>query len=347
MEFEKNPYQQFLSNALAKCIPVNLQIELTKKCNLKCQFCYNEDNTIFIKTDSVIKAIDEATELGSFMLSLTGGEPLLHPDFYKIAEHSKRRGYFLIIQTNGVMINKNVAKKIAKLNPVGVDISLHGANENTHDFITGAKGSFKKTIKAIKNLRKLNCPVRIKVPVTKYNQNELEQIKEIVNKFGCNIVFDPFISPKLNGDVKPLDFKPDFNNLKSYIEYTLTDNEGDIIGFEPRKLDGPLCGMGRTLLAITAEGDVRACMRIPIELGNIYEESIIDTWKNSDKLKELRMIKRGDIISCRGCRLIEYCFICLGLQLLKVNNLETPYKEACENAILRKEFYEEKKIKKN
>lgn len=343
MKIKKNPYQQFLSSALTKCIPINLQIELTKKCNLRCQFCYNEDNAIFIKTDSVIKAIDEAIELGSFMLSLTGGEPLLHPDFYKIAEHSKRKGYFLIIQTNGILINENVAEKIAKLNPVGVDISLHGANEITHDFITAAKGSFKKTIKAIENLRDLSCAVRIKVPITKYNQNELEQIKDLGNKLGCNTVFDPFISPKLSGDIKPLDFKPDFNKLKSYIEYTLMDNEGDIIGFEPRNIDGPLCGMGRTLLAITAEGDARACMRIPIALGNIYNESIIDIWNNSEKLKELRMIKRGNIISCRGCSLIDYCFICLGLQLLKINNLDAPYKEACENAILRKAFYEEKK----
>ncbi len=344
MKDYSNPYKKFLLNAFYKCIPINIQFELTRKCNLRCKFCYNDNANIFLDKDTVIKTIDDAVKLGSYMLSLTGGEPLIHPDFYEIALHGKKRGYLLIIQTNALIIDEKEANKIADLRPVAVDISLHGATEKTHDFITSVKGSFNKVMVAIKYLKELNCPIRLKVPITKYNQEEIDKIKEISESIGCYVVFDPFISPGLRGDLKPLDYKPDFKKLNSYIEYTVMDNEGDLIELHQKDLEGPVCGMGRTLVAISAEGDVRACMRIPISLGNIYNDSIINIWNKSEELKKLRAIKRGDIIKCRECNLLEYCFLCLGLQLLNNKDFSMPYEEACENANFRKQLYDKKKF---
>jgi radical SAM protein with 4Fe4S-binding SPASM domain len=121
------------------------------------------------------------------------------------------------------------------------------------------------------------------------------------------------------------------------------DNEGDLIEFKPREIEGPLCGMGRNLVAITAEGNIQACMRMPIPLGNIYKDSIIKVWETSEKLKELRNLSRKDMVKCKACSLIDYCFICPGLQFLNKNNFREPYEEACENAALRKKQYEDAK----
>ncbi|OGF62386.1 MAG: hypothetical protein A2Y62_17205 [Candidatus Fischerbacteria bacterium RBG_13_37_8] len=337
----------FLLKAFHQCVPLSLQLELTQSCNLKCQFCYSENTMIFLETGAVCKVIDDACTLGSYMLALTGGEPLLHPDFFTIAEHGKKRGYLLIIQTNGIIIDENIAAKIAALAPAVVDISIHGAKAETHEALTLVKGSFDKAINAIKLLKGLECPVRFKIPVTKINQEELEQINQMAESMNCYAVFDPFISPTLKGNTKPLELKPDFSKLSLYIDYSIIDNEGDILQLTPRSLDEVLCGLGRILIAITAAGFIQPCMRVPITLGSIYKDSIIEVWHTNEKLKELRYLKRFTIEKCRNCTLLDFCFVCPGLQLLKHNTFKIPYEEACENAQLRHKKYQESLKEKN
>ena len=334
-----NPYKSVMLRAFEKCIPVNLHIELTRLCNIKCAFCYNQNEAIFLDTGIIKKVLDEACTLGSLYLGLTGGEPLLHPDFFEIAAYSKKSGYLLIIQTNGILIDEHSAIKIAALNPAVVDISIHGTSDNTHDLITRSKGSFIKAITAIKTLKSLGCPVRIKTPVTRINQDELEQINELAQNLNCPITFDPFISPTLSGDKEPLHLKPDFDKLADYFEYTILDNEGDMINLMPKKISDPVCGMGRNSIAITAEGIIQPCMRVRIPLGNILKNTLADTWKYSETLKEIRKISRVSMKKCKECTLINYCFLCPGLIIINNNNLRDPYPEACKHASLRYQRY--------
>lgn len=342
--FEKlTPYKKLMLRAFQQCIPVNLHIELTRLCNLKCIFCYNQNELIHIETEAVKKVLNEAATMGTLHLGMTGGEPLLHPDFLEIASHAKKLGFLLIIQTNAILIDQAYANKIAELHPAVVDISIHGASDHSHDLITGTQGSFQKALSAIKMLRTRNCPVRIKTPVTRINQDELEQINELALNLNCVITFDPFISPTLNRDKEPLALKPDFKKLVDYFEYTIMDNEGDIINLEPKKINDPLCGMARNSLAITAEGNIQSCMRVPIPLGTIYQHTLSHIWNHNKKLKELRRLSRKSMEKCQQCNLLEYCFLCPGLIYLNNNNFDIPYEEACVHAYIRYQSYEKGK----
>lgn len=335
---ELNPYKEILAKAFYKCIPVNIQIELTRQCNIKCKFCYNPNEAIFIKTEAVKKLLYEAAEIGSFYLALTGGEPLLHPEFFDIAKFAKGLGYLLIIQTNGVIINEKLAYKISELAPAYIDISLHGATAESHDALTQVEGSFTRTISAIKYLKKGGCQIRIKAPVTKLNQNEIEEMENIANSFEAPIVFDPFISPTIEGEKFPLELKPQFNKLSKYYEYTIFENEGDFVNFDHKRLDEPICAMGRSLISINAYGDILPCLRVPIPVGSIYKDEFKNLWFNNEKLKYLRNITRAMSAKCKNCKLINYCFLCPGLMFLNRKNFNEPYPEACMNAILRYEF---------
>lgn len=339
---ELNPYKTLLARAFYKCIPITVQIELTRKCNIKCKFCYNPNEAVFIKSDFVKSFLIEAAELGSFYLALTGGEPLLHPDFFNISKFAKDLGFLIIIQTNGVLINEKIIKKISNLNPAYIDISLHGANAETHDSITQVKGSFDKTLSAIKLLKEAGCLIRIKTPITKINQEEIEKMQNIADTIEAPIVFDPFISPTINGDSFPLELKPKFEKLSKYYEYTIFENESDIINSDGKKLEEPICAMGRSLISINAYGDILPCIRVPIPVANIYKDKFKEVWLYNEKLKELRNITRALGKKCKNCKLIDYCFLCPGLMYLNKKDFTEPYPEACKNAALRKGFYNNK-----
>jgi len=342
---ELNPYKQISAKAFYQCIPVNVQIELTRKCNIKCKFCYNPNEAIYIKTEVVKKFLYEAAELGSFYLALTGGEPLLHPDFFNIAKFAKGLGFLIVIQTNGVIINEKLAHKISEIVPAYIDISLHGANAKSHDALTQVEGSFAKTISAIQYLKKNNCLVRIKAPITKLNQNEIEEMQNIADSLEAPIVFDPFISPTIEGEKFPLELKPQFNKLSKYYEYTVFENEADLYPADMqnsnnKKLTEPICAMGRNLISINAYGEMLPCMRVPIPVGSIYKDEFRDVWLHSEKLQSLRNITRASSSKCRNCKLIDNCLLCPGLMFLNRKNFNEPYPEACMNAYLR---YERKK----
>jgi radical SAM protein with 4Fe4S-binding SPASM domain len=141
----------------APTLPSTLSVELTAACNQRCAHCYNawraEGNRSpeRLPTAELLALLDRvAAEAGLERVTLSGGEPLLHPDFRPITEHLRGRGLELCLITNGTLVDRDVAAFLATAFG-SVQVTLAGPGAAEHDAICGA-GSYARVLAGLEAL---------------------------------------------------------------------------------------------------------------------------------------------------------------------------------------------------
>ena len=147
---------------------IGLIFELTNKCNLNCRWCGVKKGKDVLSYDKIVSIIGKNKPR---FVELTGGEPMLRKDIFKLIDYCKSKGIYVSINTNGTLVNDKVAKR---LNADVVRVSVDGL-EKTNDKIRG-KGSFKKTLNGINSLKKYNKRIIISTAVGKVNKKESRKI---------------------------------------------------------------------------------------------------------------------------------------------------------------------------
>lgn len=291
---ELNPYQKLLKKAFAEALPLNCQIEITYRCNHLCSFCYNSPTgQKEMTTDQIFETLRKVAGLGVLYVTLTGGEAMCHKDFWKIAQEVRRLGMALRVYSNGFLLgDPEVVRKLKKLNPIEVEISLHGARPETHDALTLIKGSFVKTVQALENLVAADMKVNLKTPITKLNQNELFEIRDLAAGLGLEATFDAVITPKDDGSLDPLALSAESEFLEKYWGEWYADLHG---GKSPPRAnhcaaDGYAhCGSARGGFTIDPYGNILPCVAFRRSAGNILEIEDLETvWVQSPVLNEVR-----------------------------------------------------------
>jgi MoaA/NifB/PqqE/SkfB family radical SAM enzyme len=290
----KSPYDRLMNRAFADARPLNCQIEITYRCNHLCPFCYNSPTgEREMTTEQIFDVLGKVAGFGVLYCTLTGGEALCHKDFFKIAHEVRRLGMALRIYSNGyLMADERVVRKIKALNPVEIEISLHGARPATHEAMTKIKGSFDKTIKAIENLNAAGIRVNLKCPITKLNQDELFDIKALGERLGRTVIFDAVITPKDDGNLDPLALRPGDGFIEKYWgEWYSRLHDG----LEPPRgnhcaSDGTaICGTGRSGFTIDPYGNLLPCVAFRRKVANLLEiEDLAEVWSSSPVLKKVR-----------------------------------------------------------
>lgn len=131
---------------------IEVAIEITNACNLNCQVCLNDKNSqIYLRFSKIKEVVDEAKSLGVEAIRITGGEPLLHKDIVKILEYIKSKGFYLISNTNGILLDDTLIKNLEKYLD-SILVSIQGYNSSSEQRLTAGGCFFKERIK---NLAKL------------------------------------------------------------------------------------------------------------------------------------------------------------------------------------------------
>lgn len=153
-----------------------LEFQITDRCNLRCRHCYIGDGFHQdLPFDRVLKVLKEFEEIQGLRLLLSGGEPLLHPDFWKINEIIRKYSFRSILLSNGTLITKEVAKR---LHVHEVQISLDGMKKG-HESLRG-QGTFEKTLQAIDHLQEANIPVSVATMIHQKNLIEFEELASFI-----------------------------------------------------------------------------------------------------------------------------------------------------------------------
>ncbi|MFC1658657.1 radical SAM protein [Candidatus Omnitrophota bacterium] len=320
-------------------IPITGSIELTWRCNLSCRFCYQyQDSFEELTLDETKVILDELAYLGCLFLSFTGGEPLLHKDFWDIAKYAATKQFALTLQSNGTLINQDHAQRIKELNFFDVHISLLGAKRETHDWLTQSAGSFDKVINSLELLRRQKIKVMLKTTVVKHNFSELKEIGKIAKRFGCKQVVSPIISTKANADKGPLEFRMDDSQIKDFYIAAFKKARKYKDDYKSHAGEGMVnCRCGRTGFCINPRGEIYPCVGLPVSAGSLREESFKKIWDNSAFIRSIRQAGTDDLPLCSQCALLSLCMRCKGMAYMEDGSILAPSQEACRIAHIVKE----------
>jgi len=153
-----------------------LELQITDRCNLQCRHCYiGEGSHRDLSLKQIQQVLKEFEEIHGLRLLLSGGEPLLHPDFWEINEILRNHAFRSVLLSNGTLITQEVAKR---LRVHEVQISLDGMKEG-HESLRG-KGTFEKTILAIDHLQEANIRVSVATMIHRKNLSEFDRLASLL-----------------------------------------------------------------------------------------------------------------------------------------------------------------------
>lgn len=314
----------------------SFQWHITDSCDQRCKHCYifsdNRKTKLYELSLEELKnvlnnCIDMCNRLNRVpFFAITGGDPILHKDFWNFAKLLKENNIRFSILGNPFHLNSEVCQKLFEYGCEKYQMSIDGMRE-THDFIR-KKGSFDVTLSKIPILKKAGITSSIMTTVSKTNISEIPSIIDIVVENNVDSFAFARYCP-VNGEenllVSPEEYhqllKECWNKYQQYIDsgtsFALKDHLWTLFLYEQGlfKIDPTLdedtiyegCNCGSGHLTILSDGQVYACRRMESPVGNALKESMYDIFL-SEKMDEYRQLDKFN--KCSKCELLRFCRGC-------------------------------------
>ena len=172
----------------SKRIPYMVVWNFTNMCNLRCKHCYqdaNEKGTLDELTlEEKLDFVDIMANSGVKVPVISGGEPLIHPDFFPVLDHMVYKGMHVAAASNATMITKDFASKLKDHGLAYIEISLDSVNLEKHDNFRGVDGCWEKTVQGIRNCVETGIFTAIATVFTKNTINEVDDMLDFASGLG-------------------------------------------------------------------------------------------------------------------------------------------------------------------
>jgi len=326
---------KILLKAEEKKIPLTAHLDITYKCNLNCVHCYCQGlSEAFTRgqpemsTAMIKRVLDELAEIGTLYLGISGGEALIHPDFFEIIRHARKRNFCISLLTNGTRVNEEVAGRLEEVSLRSVQMSLYGLIPEVHDAITQTPGSFSKTTEAVRVLKKHKLRVVLTSVIMEQNIHQATEISKFAQELGADdhsLSVD--ISRKNDGSISPQRYQISPEKIRDFFSKIGPDMPKGSPDIPEEPLAKPVCGAASTGCYISPFGDVYPCVQLLVSMGNIKERTFREIWREPSGLRtELDSLKTyGDMPACRACDYVKVCRKCLGLAQLETGDMKKCY----------------------
>jgi len=309
----------------------NLTLEITSNCPLRCEFCSSNVGKCQLMSyslEEVKRIVDEVLSLGCKDISISGGEPLVHPEILEIAKYVKDKGICLRIYTSGNMfygrsVGPLSSLLVRDLKTTGVDrliFSIHGGDSDLHDSVTNVKGSFKNLLDSIRIANDFGLKTELHFVVTKKNYKEFPKIYSIAKQLNVGLVRILRLVPQGAGATTKSMLELDINEteeFRSIINSFLNDpvvpirigSHYSILGFE----NGNVCTAAVKKASILPDGYMVPCSSMKEDIfkreeNNIREHSIKEIWYNSSLFVETRLsLEKILNTPCSRCPYFKTC----------------------------------------
>jgi MoaA/NifB/PqqE/SkfB family radical SAM enzyme len=296
---------------------VSVLLELTYRCNLDCFFCYNDLSLAgvpltFPQYESLLR---DLAAMNVFTVILSGGEPLAHPDFFRIGALARALGFVVRVKTNGHAVRGELARRLREeVDPFVVEVSLHGATAGTHDRQTRVAGSFDRLLGNLEEMLALGLRVKINSTLTAWNESEIEGMYAITDALGVPLQFDLQVSPRDDGDRTPLSIVPSRDGITRLMQVAEQRSGGaadeNVHHDDPPPPPGKHCGAGSAGIAVDPFGNVYPCVQWRRPVANLHKTSIREIWSANDALEEIRdttVAARGVVAAHPRGKLLNFC----------------------------------------
>ncbi len=326
---------------------------LTDGCNLACRHCWLSPalergeslNHPVLSVDDFQKAVNEAIPLGLSSVKLTGGEPLLHPDFSRFLEIIHHQNLSLIIETNGLLCTPDRAAEIAAIPDAFVSVSIDGADADTHDRIRGVSGSFDSACEAVRALSGRGVRTQMILSLMRDNLDQIDDVIEMAADLGAESVKFNQVQPIARGESiqnrKDALSLPAILALADHVEDYFRRNRAVDLYFDIPPAFHPLsriaggqrsrtCGI-LGILGLIPGGSYALCgigKHMPdLVFGKIGIDKLDRIWRNHPILLQLREGLPDQLTGiCSNCLMRHRCLgSCIAQNYYRTRNLWSPF----------------------
>lgn len=254
--------------------------------------------------DEWIRLGREMAQAGVLFLLLTGGEPLLFPDFRKLYKELKSMGMILTINTNGTLLDEEWADFFGRYKPRRINITLYGSNDAAYENLCHYHGGFSRTLKAIRLLREQKVDVKINGSVTKLNRDDMDAIYQIGRNLDIPVHMDTYMLPGIHerglpfehqsrlmpedaaaADIRMREREMETEAFVRYAEETVAHTEKKDVLY-PAQIT---CLAGNCSFAISWRGEMRPCVTFQKPLVPVFDMGFEAAWteisRNAKSLK--------------------------------------------------------------
>lgn len=307
-------------SAYERPVLTQLFFELTDCCNMRCAHCGSrcESGGRNLQYQDIVSVLEQVREENPFIM-LTGGEPMLHPEFFRIIKTLKDMGFQWGMTTNGSLMTESAAKKCNAAGMYSVSVSLDGPKK-IHDAFRGKDGAYSAAMYGIRNLCRTGCEhVMVTTVLTHRTLPEVEKIFNLVNRLDIEEWRLMAVEPigRAMDDPSMLFTPEDYRKLFVYIRQKRLEGVPVVYScphylgameYEVRDW-GFRCGAGLSIASVMADGSIGACLDIErtekTVQGNIHEDKFMDVWH--DRFEIFRKDLSEDTKGCNGCSQRNFC----------------------------------------
>lgn len=313
----KGLYKLYLSRILNKPLvkPQTVTLTLTTKCNLRCIMCdhWKLKNQEELSLNKIKSIIDQIKKWGIKEIELSGGEPFMRKDIWKIISYISSKNIGMNITTNGTLLNRRDIRKLFDYKINRLQISLDGLSK-AHDKIRGVKGAYKKTIETVKvidSMRKQkhsSMKINVTTVIMQQNLHDFVKLAHRIRKEAFDsITFQPVndsnlaigkkkrFNPLRIKDLQLLDQKIDelikLRKEESYVGNPVAYLKAIKDYFRGKKLKKVKCYAGFIGAIITPQGRLWTCMG---DYDNLKTENIKTAWQSKEANEKRELIKKCD-----------------------------------------------------
>jgi radical SAM protein with 4Fe4S-binding SPASM domain len=331
-------------------VPITGSMEVTARCNLQCAHCYinlpagdRQAKARELSTKEFYGVIDQIVDEGCLWLLFTGGEPFIRPDFLDIYIYAKKKGLLVTVFTNGTTITPRIGDYLAEWKPLSMEISLYGSTQTTYESVTSVKGSYDRCIRGIELLLERKIPLKLKTPVMTLNVHDIWEIKSLAKNLGADFRFDPILNVRLDGDMRPANFRI---SPEEIVSLDLSDEKRvedlrkfceEFWGPPPRPENIYQCGAGISTFHVDPYGKLSTCLMSRVPSFDLRCGTFHDGWYNF--IPTVISQKWSKEVPCRNCNLYPLCGQCPAYAQMEYGDVEKPVEYLCEIANIRAEAF--------
>jgi radical SAM protein with 4Fe4S-binding SPASM domain len=337
--------QEMLSRAAIVRQPAHGAFELTSRCNLSCRMCYvrhaPDDLTKELPASTWLDLARQAVVNGMVFLLLTGGEVFLRRDFFEIYEPLTRMGLVLALFTNGTLVTKDIAARLAQAPPSRTEITLYGATAATYEAVTGVPGSFAACCAGIEALVSYHVPLGLKSTITRQNIGELDAMRQMAHNWGLPFSAGWLLSRR--PDLTPSDAAAcrlaatdglsleatDRASAHEWTEIALRDTAA-------HSRNNFSCHAGKASFVINPAGEMNVCLVLAQPAARPLKTGFPGAWQHVQHYVDSAPPAASE---CCACEALAYCGRCPAWSMMETGTLTEPVPYLCEIAWARKARY--------
>lgn len=325
--------------------PKHVDIAITGKCNLACQYCFYADEMVArsnLPTDRWLSFFDELGSLSVMTVCLTGGEVFTRPDLFELIDGiiANRMRYNML--SNGTMITEEILAQFAigkrRQRLDSIQISVDGSSAEVHD--RSRPKSFGRALRGLKLLKDAGYPVTVRVTINRHNVDDLENVAHLLleevglSSFSTNEAYACGATDRTEGSIILTPVQREkamqvLTRLSEQYDHRIKAQAGPLIlaqelktmdemlaaGQSDRPGRGTLsaCGGVFTKLAVHHDGTIVPCHLLStLKLGTIGVDNLQEVWLKHPTMIALRQRQSIPLSSLETCKDCDYQGFCTG-----------------------------------